>query len=62
MSLFCLVMLPGALLLGWFGRHRKFGFWGYFFASLALTPLVGALLVMAGEPRPRPGDRRTRQR
>ena len=34
------------------GRARKFGFWGYFFASLLLSPLAGALLVLASDPRP----------
>jgi hypothetical protein len=27
------------------------GFWGYFFASLVLTPLVGALLVLVSKKR-----------
>lgn len=58
MNLLCFVMLGGALLLGWFGRHRKFGFWGYFFASLALTPLVSALLLLASDPYPRTRGRR----
>jgi len=31
------------------GQDRKFGFWGYFFGSLLLTPLIGALLVMASD-------------
>lgn len=32
------------------GRYRKLGFWGYFFASLLLTPLVGFLLLIASDP------------
>jgi len=36
------------------GRHRKFGFWGYLFASLLLSPLAGTLLVVASDPRPVP--------
>jgi uncharacterized membrane protein YiaA len=39
-----------SLLVGWWGRNRKFGFWGYFFASALLTPLVGAILVLASSP------------
>jgi len=37
-----------------FGWNRKFGFWGYFFASLLLSPLVGALLVIASDKRRTP--------
>jgi hypothetical protein len=33
------------------GSRRKFGFWGYFFASLLLTPLIGLLLVIASDKR-----------
>lgn len=41
-------------LIGYLGRKRKFGFWGYFAASLLLTPLIGLLLVLASDPRPPP--------
>lgn len=40
-----------ALLIAFFGASRKFGFWGYFFASLLLTPIVGALLVISSDRR-----------
>lgn len=40
-----------SLLVAWTGRHRKLGFWGYFFASLLLSPLIGALLVLVSSPR-----------
>ena len=40
-----------SLIIGLFGRHRKFGFWGYFFASLLLTPLLGLLLLVASDKR-----------
>ncbi len=33
------------------GRNRKFGFWGYFFASILLTPIMGILLVIASDTR-----------
>jgi hypothetical protein len=36
-----------SLIIARFGAGRKFGFWGYFFASLLLTPLIGVLLVIA---------------
>lgn len=35
------------LALGLLGMNRKFGFWGYFFASLLLTPLLGVILLLA---------------
>jgi uncharacterized membrane protein YiaA len=43
-----------SLLVGWWGRNHKFGFWGYFFASALLTPVVGAILVLASSPNPKP--------
>ncbi len=43
-----------AICLGFAGRKRKFGYWGYFFASLLLTPVIGLLLVIASEPPLRP--------
>ncbi|MEE4359281.1 MAG: hypothetical protein V2I97_22615 [Desulfococcaceae bacterium] len=39
-----------SLLMGLLGRHRKFGFWGYFFGSIVLTPVIGLLLVLASDP------------
>jgi hypothetical protein len=35
------------------GMNRKWGFWGYFFGSLLLNPLIGILLVLASDPRRR---------
>lgn len=49
-----LVMLVLSILVGFWGRNHKFGAWGYFFASLLLTPLVGAILVLASSPNPKP--------
>ena len=40
-----------SLLVGFLGRKRKFGFWGYFFASLLLSPIIGFLLVVASAPK-----------
>lgn len=40
------------IILGLLGRNRKLGGWGYFFASIVLTPLIGLLLIMASDPRP----------
>jgi hypothetical protein len=44
----------GALIVGCLGRRRMFGFWGYFFCSLLLTPVLGLLFVIAsGKPIPK---------
>ena len=44
------VWLVGALLVAILGRNRRFGFWGYFFASLLLTPIIGLLMLLAAIP------------
>jgi hypothetical protein len=46
------VYFAACLVVAWFGTHRKFGFWGYLFASILLSPLVGVLLVIASDKRP----------
>ena len=35
-----------SLILAYLGRRKKLGFWGLFFASLILTPLMGLLLLL----------------
>ncbi len=40
----------GAILIGFLGRRYRFGFWGYFFATILLTPIVGVLLLAAAVP------------
>lgn len=46
-----LIYLIISLMVGWLGANRKLGFWAYFFASLALTPLLGLLLVLVSDKR-----------
>jgi uncharacterized membrane protein YiaA len=46
-----LVTVTVCFFIGVLGRNRKLGFWGYFFASLLLTPIIGMLLVVATDPR-----------
>jgi hypothetical protein len=46
-----LIWLTLAVLMGGLGRHRTMGFWGYFFASLVLTPIMGLLLVLVSGKR-----------
>lgn len=43
-----------SIVVGYAGRKRKFGFWGYFFASIAFTPLLGILFVLASDARTDP--------
>jgi hypothetical protein len=43
------LMLGGSIGIAFFGTNRKFGFWGYFFASMLLTPLIGLLLVISSD-------------
>lgn len=45
------VYLALSILLGVLGRRRKMGGWGYFFGSIALTPVIGLLLLLASDPR-----------
>jgi uncharacterized membrane protein len=42
-----LIYVGLCLLIGWAGRRRPFGFWGYFFGSIILTPIIGCLLLAA---------------
>jgi hypothetical protein len=44
-----LVYLVACLLVGLLGMNRKFGFWGYFFGSILLTPVIGLLLVFGSD-------------
>ena len=47
------IILPWIILsviIGFLGRRLRFGFWGYFFASILLTPIIGLLLLIAGVP------------
>ena len=44
-----------SFIVGLLGKNRKFGFWGYFFASLLLTPILGLILVLASDKKkPKP--------
>jgi hypothetical protein len=39
-----------SLLIAILGHRYRFGFWGYLFGSLLLTPLLGLLLLIAAVP------------
>lgn len=47
-----MAMVFVSFLVALLGRNRKMGFWGYFFGSILLTPLVGLLLVLASDSKP----------
>lgn len=52
------VYLVLALLVATAGRDRRMGFWGFFWASLLLTPLVTGFFVIMAEPAETPAPRR----
>lgn len=39
------------VLIAYLGKNRKWGFWGYLWPTLLLTPLIGLLLVFASDKR-----------
>jgi hypothetical protein len=45
-----LVWIAASFIIAFMGSKLRFGFWGYLFASLLLTPVIGALLLAAGYP------------
>jgi hypothetical protein len=51
-----LIYLGFCIGLAFLGRNRKFGFWGYFFASLLFSPFVGAVLVLASDKQSQPEE------
>ena len=53
MHLLLLLYILVSLAMGLMGANRKFGFWGYFFASLLLSPAIGLVLLLASDPRRR---------
>jgi len=51
MPYFVITYLASCLIVALLGTNRKYGFWGYFFAAMALTPLVGIFIVLASDVR-----------
>lgn len=48
-----LLVVAGSLINGFLGSMRRIGFWGAFFGSIVLTPILGFLLVaISGPARP----------
>lgn len=44
-----LIYILTCILIASFGANKKFGFWGYFFGSMLLTPAVGIILLLASD-------------
>lgn len=51
LSVFITSYILASFVVGFAGRNREFGFWGYFFFSLIVTPLIGLLTIIGGAPR-----------
>ncbi|CAA6801252.1 MAG: Unknown protein [uncultured Sulfurovum sp.] len=51
-----IIYLLISYLVGLLGKNRKFGFYGYFFISIFITPLVGLLLVLASDSKDKKED------
>lgn len=54
-----LAYIAAAIVIAWFGQNRKWGFWGYLWASILMTPLVGFLLILASDAREQPEPEET---
>ncbi len=39
-----------SVVIGFLGMNRKFGFWGYLFCSLLLTPPIGLIVLLSSSP------------
>ncbi len=51
-----LIFVILSLIIAFFGTDRKFGFWGYFFCSLLLTPAMGLIILLASDKKKRSTD------
>jgi hypothetical protein len=49
-----IVYIGLCFIIAFIGTNRKFGFWGYLFCSLAFTPCVGIIALLASSRRPQP--------
>ncbi len=51
MTVLIIVWIGLSALVGYLGRDRKFGFWGYFAISVLLSWIIGLLCVFASDKR-----------
>lgn len=42
-----------SLVIAYFGRNRKIGFWGMLFGSILLTPLMGLIILLVTDDVPK---------
>jgi len=52
-----ILYLLSCYLVGLSGKNKKFGFYGYFFLSIFITPFLGFLLVLASDSKKIPKDK-----
>lgn len=50
--LFAAIYIVFAAFVGFFGRRRVFGFWGFFLLSMFLTPVIIGLILILAAPNP----------
>jgi hypothetical protein len=43
------IWILASLLIGVLGIHKRFGFWGFFFGSLVLSPIIGVIMLFSME-------------
>ena len=57
-----LVYLVLCAVAAFFGRCRRIGFWGFFFLSILVTPIISSLFIFVAAPvrRHRPVEQRRR--
>lgn len=51
MELTAILYVIACFVIGVLGRNRRFGFWGFFFCSLFLSPVIGLIVFLATEKR-----------
>lgn len=44
--IYSIAYFAASVLIAFLGINRTMGFWGYFFASLLLSPVMGLLLLL----------------
>lgn len=48
-----LIYFLAAAAVAYWGRRRKWGYWGYFWSSILFTPFLGVMFVLAADPPPK---------
>jgi hypothetical protein len=51
MIIYLIVATILGLIIGYYGRNKKMGFWGYLFGSILLTPIIGLILLLISGPK-----------